>query len=132
MNDASKSRSQHRLGDLQTAIVRELWRRGEATVNEVHQALLDERGLAPTTIATMLKKLEQRGVVSHRREGRRFVYRAEVSESQVRQSMVGELVRRLFEGRPAELVSHLLDEHDIDPDELARLERAIAEKEART
>ena len=47
------SRNTH-LGDLQLAIMRELWTRGEATVAEVHGALLDERGLALTTIATML------------------------------------------------------------------------------
>jgi len=51
------------LGDLQSAIMRILWQRGEASVNDVHSTLLDERGLAPTTIATMLKKMEAKGVV---------------------------------------------------------------------
>ena len=115
----------HSLGDLQLAIMRELWRRGEATVAEVHAALHAERGLAPTTIATMLVKMEKKGVVDHRSEGRRFVYRPTVSEFEVQRSMVGELTQRLFRGDPAALVSHLLAEHEIDREDLAELKSRI-------
>lgn len=113
----------HTLGDLQLAIMRVLWERREAAVAEVHEALLDERGLAPTTIATMLSKMERKGVVAHRAEGRRFVYRPTVSEPQVRRSMVGELTERLFGGDRVALVSHLLAEHALDPAELTELRR---------
>lgn len=117
----------HRLGDLQIAIMREIWRRGEASVADVHASLEEERGLAPTTIATMLKKMEAKGVVTHRTEGRRFIYRPTVSEADVRRTMVGDLTERLFRGEVTALVSHLLAEHEIDPDELARLEALLAE-----
>lgn len=120
----------HTLGDLQLAIMRQLWQRGEAAVAEVHEALLDERGLAPTTIATMLKKMEDKGVVTHRTEGRRYLYRPTVSEPQVRRSMVGELTERLFLGDTAALVSHLLAEHEIDGEELAELRRLIDRRRA--
>jgi BlaI family transcriptional regulator, penicillinase repressor len=117
----------HRLGDLQIAIMREIWRCGEASVADVHAALEEERGLAPTTIATMLKKMEAKGVVTHRTEGRKFIYRPSVSEADVRRTMVGDLTERLFRGEVTALVSHLLAEHEIDPDELARLEALLAE-----
>ena len=113
----------HTLGDLQLAIMRVLWQRGEAAAAEVHEALLAERGLAPTTIATMLTKMEKKGVVAHRAEGRRFLYSPTVSEPQVRRSMVGELTERLFGGDRVALVSHLLAEHELDPAELAELRR---------
>jgi BlaI family transcriptional regulator, penicillinase repressor len=119
----------HTLGDLQLAIMRVLWRHGEAPAAEVHEALLDERGLAPTTIATMLKKMEDKGVVEHRADGRRFLYRPTVSEAQVRRSMVGELTERLFFGDAAALVSHLLSEGDLDAGELAELRETIAVRE---
>lgn len=118
----------HRLGDLQLAILRVLWRRGTAAVAEVHKDLEEERGLAPTTIATMLVKLEKKGVVAHSREGRRFLYRAIVSEGEVRSTMVGDLTQRLFAGDPAALVSHLLAEHEIDPADLDRLKEMIAQQ----
>jgi predicted transcriptional regulator len=123
--------SKHTLGDLQHAIMRVLWVRDEATVAEVHAALFDERGLAPTTIATMLRKMEGKGVVAHRVEGRQFVYRPLVSEDQVRSSMVGELLDRLFAGDPAALVSHLVADHDIDEAEVDRLRALLDTAEKR-
>ncbi|MGD2114705.1 MAG: BlaI/MecI/CopY family transcriptional regulator [Acidobacteriota bacterium] len=119
----------HRLGDLQLAIMRELWRRGEASVAEVHRALESARGLALTTIATMLRKMEDKGVVTHRSEGRRYIYQPTVSESAVRRTMVGELTERLFSGEVTALVGHLLSEYDIDAEELDQLRSLIAEHE---
>ncbi|HTQ79184.1 MAG TPA: BlaI/MecI/CopY family transcriptional regulator [Thermoanaerobaculia bacterium] len=119
----------HHLGDLQLAIMRSLWRRGEATVAEVHEDLAAERGLALTTIATMLTKLEKKGVVDHRMDGRRFIYQPKVELSQVRRSMVAELTSQLFRGDVSALVNHLISEHEIDPGELVRLKAAIAARE---
>ncbi|HSF41412.1 MAG TPA: BlaI/MecI/CopY family transcriptional regulator [Thermoanaerobaculia bacterium] len=117
--------SQTHLGDLQLAIMRVLWSRGEATVADVHETLEPERGLALTTIATMLMKMEKKGVVSHRAEGRRFIYRPLVSEGQVTRSMVADLTSQLFRGDVTALVNHLLSEHEIDSSELAQLRSLI-------
>ncbi|AKT41232.1 uncharacterized protein CMC5_053930 [Chondromyces crocatus] len=114
------------LGDLQLAIMQVLWELGEGTVTDVHQALLAERGLAPTTIATMLKKMADKGVVAHHADGRRFIYKPTVSREQVQRSMVAELTERLFGGDPAELVAHLISRNEIRPDELSALEQKIA------
>ena len=116
----------HTLGELQHAIMRILWQQSEATVAEVHEALREERGLAPTTIATMLRKMEDKGVVDHHVEGRHFIYRPIVSEDEVRSSMVGELLDRLFAGDPAALVSHLVADREMDDKEMDRL-RALLE-----
>ncbi|MBK7876983.1 MAG: BlaI/MecI/CopY family transcriptional regulator [Planctomycetes bacterium] len=117
----------HILGDLQHAIMRVLWAEGEATVARVQEALEDERDRALTTIATMLVKMEKKGIVAHRSEGRQFVYRPLVSETEVQRSMVGELTDMLFGGDVTALVSHLLTEQEIDDKELARLKALIAE-----
>jgi BlaI family penicillinase repressor len=117
------------LGNLQLAILRVLWAQGEATAGDVHAALQPERGLAPTTIATMLKKMEARGLVDHREDGRRFIYRPSVSEENVTRAMVADLTDRLFGGKVTELVNHLIVEHDIDRDELAELNRLIGQAE---
>ena len=121
----------HKLGDLQHAILRVLWQKKEATVVEVLESLSDERDRALTTIATMLTKMEKRKLVAHRSEGRQFVYRALVSESQVRRSMIAELAERLFGGDLTALVSHLLEEHEIDATEVERLRELIAEQGSR-
>lgn len=108
--------------------MRVLWHEGEASVARVQEALGPNRERAITTIATMLAKMEKKGVVAHRSVGRQFLFRAKVSEADVRRSMVGELTRRLFRGDAAALVSHLLAEEEIDRDELDRLKALIAEK----
>jgi BlaI family transcriptional regulator, penicillinase repressor len=118
-----------RLGKLQLAIMRVLWRHGEAAVAEVHEELEAERGLAPTTVATMLVKLERKGVVAHRAEGRRFIYRPLVDEERVKRSMVDELTSQLFQGDVTALVNHLLSEPSIDSRELAELRTLIAARE---
>ena len=116
------------LSDLQISLLRVLWREGEATVAAVQAALATERDLALTTVATLLSRLQARGVVTRRTEGRQFVYRAAVAEDEVRRSMVAALTDRLFEGDPAALVHHLIDEGEIDAVALARLERLLAKK----
>jgi predicted transcriptional regulator len=118
----------HKLGDLQHAILRVLWEKREATVVEVLESLSAERDRALTTIATMLTKMEKRKLVAHRSEGRQYVYRALVSESQVRRSMIAELTSRLFDGDLTALVSHLLEEHEIDAAEVERLRGLIDEQ----
>src|ERR1700709_2538763 len=118
----------HHLGDLQLAIMRVRWGHGEPTGSDVHETLEPERGLALTTIATMLVKMEKKGVVDHRAEGRRFIYRPTVSEGQVRHSMVADLTAQLFRGDVTALVNHLLSEHEIDAQELAQLREMIASR----
>lgn len=121
-------RQRTQLGDLQLAIMRVLWARGEAAASEVHAALLEERGLALSTIKTMLRKLEERGVVSHRNNGRQFIYRPSVEEADVRDGMVGDLVQRMFRGDSAALVNHLIEAGEIDADELDDLRARIADR----
>jgi len=119
------------LTDLQLAIVRVLWTRGATTVVDVQEALMPDRPLAHTTVATLLSRLEKRGVVSHEIVGRQFQYRAEVTEPEVRRSMVGELTDMLFAGRPTALISHLIAEQEIRPGDLDEVKRLIAAAEHR-
>lgn len=114
------------LSDLQLALLRILWDRGEATAAEVHEGLRDlERALAPTTVATLLTRLEKRGLVHHEMRGRAYVYRASVPEHEVRRSMLAKLTDHFFAGNPAALVSHLLGGREVAPEELAAIRRLL-------
>jgi predicted transcriptional regulator len=117
------------LTDLQLAIVRILWERGECTVLEVQEALAPERTLAQTTVATILTRLEKREIVRHESKGRLFVYKALVTEPQVRRSMVSDLTALLFDGSPAALISHLINEKEINTRDLDEVKRLIADAE---
>lgn len=122
------SEEAHLLTDLQLAVMRVLWQRGEANVVEIWEALRPERGLAQTTVATLLSRLDKRGVVSHRREARQFVYRPAVTEPQVRRVMVRELTARLFDGDVTALVSHLLSGREVSAGDLAKVKALIEQR----
>jgi BlaI family penicillinase repressor len=121
------------LTDLQLTILRVLWSRPTATVTEVQTALLPERDLALTTIATVLTRLEKEGIVTHHVEGRTYIYHAVLSEREAKLGMVGEMVSKLFGGDSSALVAHLLNEAEITTDEIARVKALIAawEQEAK-
>ncbi len=109
------------LSELQIALMRVLWSRGETSTAEMAAAMAEDRGLAHTTVATLLTRLEKRGVVTQRRDGRQLLYRANVEESDVRRSMVADLIGSLFAGDANELVAHLVQESEIEPGDLARI-----------
>ena len=122
-----RQRQKLRLGDLQLRIMKVLWESGPSTVADV-QRRLKGNPLAYTTVATMLRKMEQRRLVRHVEEGRRFIYQAAVGRNDVHRSMAGDLVDRLFDGSLASAVSHLLQGRDVSPEELDQLEQLIRQR----
>ena len=114
------------LSELQIALMRVLWRRGETSTADVAAELAQDRGLKHTTIATLLTRLEKRGVVAQRRDARQLFYRALVEEADVRRSMVADLIEALFEGDAQELVAHLVQESEIAPGDMAKIRRRLA------
>jgi predicted transcriptional regulator len=122
--------SRQQLTELQLAILRIIWDKGEATVQDIWEALHPERGLAQTTIATVLSRLERRGVVTRKAQARQYHYRAAVTEQDVQHSMVGELTERLFDGDVTALVRHLLTGADVSPGDIARIRDMIERVES--
>ena len=119
-----------RLTALQLSVMQVLWSRDEASVTAVQRAMTGRR-LALTTVATMLVRLEQRGLVSHRAEGRQYIYRSRVSPAEVRETVTRELLRNLFDGDVAAFVSQLLDARKLTREEIADLQRLVRSKARR-
>ncbi len=120
-------RPTYRLGDLQLRIMRVLWECGAARVVDVQRQLEGNR-LAYTTIATMLRKMEDRGLVRHSEQQRTFVYEPLVSADEVTRCMADDIVDRLFGGSLADAVSHLLRTREVSHDELEQLEKLIRQR----
>jgi BlaI family transcriptional regulator, penicillinase repressor len=106
-----------------------LWQRSEATVVEIQQALRAARPLAATTIATLLSRLEKRGLVTYRAEGRQYVYRAVLQEQDAQQHALVEVAQGLFAGDVPTMVSQLLSSHELRPGDLVRVRELIEAKE---
>src|SRR5689334_19316029 len=111
----------HQLTELQLAILRVIWDKKEATVQEIWEALHAERGLAKTTVATLLSRHERGGVETRRPQARQYHYSATVTEPEVQHSMVGELTEHLFDGDVTALVQLLLSGEDVRPGDIAKI-----------
>ena len=127
MADTHEDTGDIALSDLQLDVMRVLWR-GETSVADVAAELAVRRGLAHTTVATVLTRLAKRDLVAARRDGRQLVYRALVDESQVRRSMVGGLIQSLFRGDPQALLAHLVSEDEVASGDLEKVRALLAEK----
>jgi predicted transcriptional regulator len=102
-----------------------LWDRKSATVSDV-VAALKPRGTY-STVQTMLRILEQKGYVTHSKEGRAFVYQPVIDQKQARRRALSHLVSRLFNNSPSLLVLNVLEDERIDPGELERLKKILEE-----
>ena len=107
-----------------------VWRKGEATVRDVYEALLERLRIAYTTVMTMMRVLERKGYVKTSREERAYVYRAARPERQVLRSMVREFVDRVFNGSASPLLVHLVEDRRLSKRELEELERLVREVES--
>lgn len=122
----SEDKSELSLSELQLSLMRVLWQRGQASTAEVTEALREEgRVLAHTTVATLLQRLEKRGLLDCEREARALIYRPRVSEPEVQKSMVSGLLASLFAGKASALLSHLLKAGDIADEDMAQMRRLL-------
>jgi BlaI family penicillinase repressor len=101
--------------DSELDVLKVLWDRGESTVREVLETLRAAgRSWSYATVATLLDRLETKGVVTSDRSELAFVYKPVVSTQEVRQKRVSNLVEKLYQGEPGLLVLHLLKSHPLD------------------
>jgi predicted transcriptional regulator len=103
-----------------------LWRRGESSVAELVAATSDQGALAYTSVLTTVRILETKGFVSHRQEGRAFLYSPLMGELEASQSEVRQVLQRFFGNSRERLLLSVLGDDEIGPEELKRLKDAIA------
>ena len=106
-----------------------VWGKGQVTVRDVYETLLERRRIAYTTVMTMMRVLEDKGYLKTSREERAYVYRPARGERQVLRSMVREFVDRVFNGSARPLLVHLVEDRRLSKRELEELERLVREVE---
>ena len=102
-----------------------LWKLREGSVNEVIEQLPPERNLAYTSVSTILRILEQKGVVKTRKEGRGHIYIPLLKKADYESKAVKHVVERVFEGTPMALVRQLLDSDQLSETDLKELKKLI-------
>jgi len=103
-----------------------LWEQGSATVAEVLEDLQDD--LAYTTVLTILRRMEEKGHVTHSSEGKAHRYRALVEREDVQDSAIQRMTRKLFLDSPRLLMTRILDEGKLTQDQLRDLRALLDER----
>ena len=101
-----------------------LWDLGEATATEVRDRV--DPNLAYTSISSMIRTLELKGYVSHRRgEGKTHVYFPVIAAEKAGESALGRVLDKIYGGSPIKLLAHLVDQHRLSEKELARMRELL-------
>jgi predicted transcriptional regulator len=114
--------------DGELEILRVLWERGPLGLGEICDALRQERDVATTTVATMLRVMQGKRLVRRKQAGRAAQWSAAVSRDSAAKSMIGKLVDGIFDGSAERLVAHLVEGGQLSAEELAELRRLIDSK----
>jgi len=118
--------------DAQREIMEVIWERSEVTVSEVHARLASSRKLARNTVQTMIVRLEEKGWLKHRVQGRTFVYSARRPRNVSLGAKVAQMVDRLFSSSPEEMVTALIEYRGLTQDEAERIRGMIDEVEGKS
>ncbi len=114
-------------GELEVA--RLLWELGEASVRQVHEAFPGDRDIDFSTVQTYLRRLESKGYVRARLDGRIRVYAARVKPRTVIRETVDDLVDRLFGGDALPLMRHLIEDRGLSDGDIDTLRQLIEQQE---
>jgi predicted transcriptional regulator len=119
-------------GTLEQAVLVALWDLGAASVREVHARVGEPNGLVYTTIAKVLDRLHAKGLVTRRRAGKVFIYRARARRGRVGRQQLADSIARLIGLDAAPTMAALVDAvESIDPKLLNELSRIVAERRKR-
>ena len=109
------------LTDLQQAIVDFVWSEKSATAEQVREGLAPGRRLKDSTVRTLLRRLEERGYLTHRVEGKVFVYEAAVPPKSLAARTVRQIIERFWGGSAEQFLAGMVDEKVLTAAQIKRL-----------
>ena len=117
--------STHPLTELQQAILDFVWANGPSSSEAIREGLRDAHPLKDSSMRTLLRRLEGRGFLCHRVEGKVFVYEAGVPAQRVAAGAVRQIIRRFFSGSVEQMLVGMVDEKVLSAADLERLARKV-------
>lgn len=113
------------LGETEMEVLNIVWQKGEATVADVREEILNRRDVAYTTIMTVMKNLYKKEYLTYRKEGVTYVYKAAKEPDSVKMSLLGNIMTKVFGDSPLELVQTLVKKEDLSKEELQQIKQLI-------
>ena len=118
---AKRKETTSSLSPLESAVMQVVWKKGEVRAEDVRLALEAKNDLKDSTVRTLLRRLEAKGVVEHSRDGRAFTYSAKIQPQHLAARDVGTIVDRFCKGSVSSLVLGMAEDAMISPAELREL-----------
>lgn len=115
------------LSDLEHRVMRALWEHGACSTEEVRAALAPAKELADSTVRTLLHRLEVKGYVGHRAQGRSNVYEARVAPGDASTSAIRGVIQRFFHGSAESFLLGLVSQRILRPEDLAAAAAKLSE-----
>lgn len=115
------------LSESQQEIMKIVWDHGEVSARQVREILLQSRDVARNTVRTLLERMEEKGWLTHREEGRTFLYSAVQQRHDTAGQKIVEVLDQLCGGSPENLMNALLDYRGLSADELSRVRKMLAD-----
>ena len=125
-----KRKRQTALSPLENAVMQIVWNDQPLTAEVVREKMDKTHGLKASTVRTLLRRLEDKGYVTHEIKGRTYIYRSVVEQTNVAASAVRSIVDKFCAGSVENLLVGLVDDKQISPDQLQELANRIAAAEA--
>jgi predicted transcriptional regulator len=125
---SSRNEAPRPLTPVELELMQIVWRKGEVSVADVQEALPPERKLAYTSVSTVLRILEQKGVLSSRKVGRGHLYSALLPREAYEVQSVRHLVETVFDGTPSALVERLVEAVPLSPEEVEQIRKLLGKK----
>lgn len=119
------------LSELENAVMAVIWDREQATADSVRRLLKPQRTMKDSTVRTILRRLEGKGYVQHKTEGRTFVYSPVVASRNVAGDAVRGIVERLCNGSVEDLLVGMVDREVVSSEKLQELAQRIAKAKAK-
>ena len=116
------------LSDFELDVLNLIWKRGECTAPQIHEAILESRDVTYSTVKTIIDRLEEKGAVERAGQvGRTIVLKAAIEPDATRRSLLRRFVNRVFAGDRTPLLNQLFAERKLSSQEAAYLETLLAE-----
>src|SRR6187401_2975152 len=106
-------------------ILQILWKKGNASVREVHEELLQTKEAGYTTTLKLMQIMHEKGLVKRDDSMRTHIYQAAVNKEKTQKHLLSKMIDSLFGGSPTQLVIQALGEHKATPDEIEKIQALL-------
>lgn len=118
-----------KISDAEFEVMKVLWEKSPLTANDIIEKLSQKVDWAPNTIRTLVNRLAKKGVISHRKDGKTFLYHPEISKEKCVEAETTSFLERLFDGSLTPMLAHFAKSKGLSQEKYEQLKRLLDEED---